>query len=227
MSSVKCQVSSVWNPCRGFTAFSSLPCSYHARSSHERGFTFIELLIVISLMAIVAAGVSAAFLNFEKRQRVKEAALMVKNEIRAFQNNATSGKDINCTTGKLAGWFFGANVGSSTFFYGVHCDPFTIASYNASRKSINLPQGVTFRDMKYGPIGGSTVSVNPLYVFYRTLNAGFSFHQGAPFFDSDTGDLINLVGTVPQDPATIILSGSGVTYGVIVMPSGEVYETPM
>jgi prepilin-type N-terminal cleavage/methylation domain-containing protein len=199
----------------------------------KNGFTFIELLIVISLMAIVAASVSAAFLNFEKRQRVKEAALMVKNGIRTMQNNATSGKDVNCTgTLTLAGWTFSANVGSSVFFYAVYCgNPPDFASYGSSLKSLKLPQGVTFMDIKYGPIGGSTVSVNSLRIFTRTLKMGFSFHQSGmgvtSFFNSDTGDLVNLVGTMPQDPVTIILSGSGVTYGVVVMPSGEVYETPM
>ncbi len=190
---------------------------------YSYGFTFIELLVVISLMAIVGASVSAAYLKFEGNQRVKGAALMVKNEIRASQNNASSGKDINCTSGKLAGWFFVADVSPNALVYGVYCDPFWIPSYNASRKILKLPQGVTVTGVKYGGTPNA-----PVFIFYRTLNIGFSFHSSTPFFDPVTGDLQNFLGSgLPQDPVTIILTGSGVTYEVVVMPSGEVYEKQM
>ncbi len=194
----------------------------------KNGFTFIELLVVISLMAIVAASVSAAYLNFEKNQRVKEAALMVKNEIRAFQNNASSGKNIDCfATDKLAGWLLGANVGLNSLIYGVDCEPFNGTAFSSSQKTLKLPQGVILADIKYGPVGAGT-SITPVYIFYRTLNIGFSFHESVPPLDADTGDLVNLIGgALPQDPVTIILTGSGVTYGVVVMPSGEVYEKQM
>ena len=199
----------------------------------KNGFTFIELLVVISLMAIIGASVTAAYLGFEKRQRVKEAALIVKNEIRAMQNNATSGKDVNCVSGsKLLGWVFDADLGSGSLNYGIFCYDaasyaFVQSYYDASKKGIKLPQGVGLIDVKYGPLGGSSTSIGHLYIFHKALGLGYSFHSSLSLADANTGDLLNTIGIMPQDPVTIILGASGTTYGVVVKPSGEVYEVEM
>ncbi len=188
----------------------------------KNGFTFIELLIVISLMAIVAASVSAAYLSFENRQRVKEAALIVKNQIRAVQNNATSGVT-TCSSGSFTGWEIWFDLSNpNQVFYSVICKPLNLLDILNSIKVIKLPASVTIQDIKYG---GTQQS--PLIVYFRTLNQGATFHNNLRSFSNSTGELINLIGTIPQSDVTIVLFGSGVTYNVVIRSSGEVYETPM
>lgn len=196
------------------------------------GFTFIELLIVISLMAIVGASVSAAYLSFENRQRVKEAALIVKNQIRAVQNNALSGvttcsqipDPLNGNRPKtFTGWevWFDLNT-SNQFYYSVICKSFSAFDVVNSAKVVTLPASVTIQDVKYG---GTQQS--PLIVYFRALNEGATFHNNARTFSNTTGELINILGTIPQNDVTIVLSGSGILYNVVIRPSGEVYEVAM
>src|SRR3989344_5284442 len=84
-----------------------------------KGFTIIELLIVMSLLGIATTLVSAAYLSFEKRERVKSAALDLKSNLRLAQNKALSGdkgisgtSEICGTSSTLVGWFVRIDTGS-------------------------------------------------------------------------------------------------------------------
>lgn len=64
----------------------------------NKGFTFIEVLITITLMMIIMGLGIAAFDRFNERQRVVEAALSVQNLMRSAQIKARSGdKPTGCT----------------------------------------------------------------------------------------------------------------------------------
>jgi len=184
---------------------------------HKAGFTFVELLVVISLMAIVGASVSAAFLSFEKRQRLTEATGVLKNTLRQVQNNALSGNKTQCVdTDRLAGWSLLVAIGSGTLTLGGQC---LSSGAVFTTSSVLLPAGVTVGGINYGSV---SISGTNAYVVFRPLSQGASFHTQAQFADSATGDLINLFGTLPQDPLTITLFSSNGSANVVIYPTGEV-----
>src|SRR3989338_10011742 len=81
--------------------------------SIKKGFTFIELLVVITIFGLTASLVTASYLTFERNQRLKNAALTLKNELRLIQNRALSGDKAppsdpeSCYSkeGILVGWY--------------------------------------------------------------------------------------------------------------------------
>ncbi len=181
----------------------------------KRGFTFVELLVVISLMAILGASVSAAFLSFERRQRLTEASGVVKNTLRQVQNNALSGKTQCTSPDKFAGWYLLATIGSSTLTLGGECLSGTVFTTS----NVTLPTGVTVSGIAYGSV---SISQTTAYIAFRPLAQGASFHTAVQFADSTTGDLVNLFGTIPQDPLTLTLTSTNGSANVTVFSSGEV-----
>src|SRR3989344_5335694 len=78
----------------------------------RKGFGLIEFMIVITVFGIATAVITASFLTFERNQRLKSAASMLKNDIRLVQNKALAGDKglvgdpSSCTSDKvLVGWY--------------------------------------------------------------------------------------------------------------------------
>src|SRR4030043_2323054 len=87
-------------------------------------FTIIELLIVISILAFSVTLVSTSYLGFERRERIKSAALEMKNKIRAAQNKALSGDkgmidegDYCEDSSELVGWYVNIDPSESQSGY--------------------------------------------------------------------------------------------------------------
>ncbi len=187
------------------------------------GFTFVELLIVISLMAILGASVSAAFLSFEKRQRLTEAASVLKNTVRQAQNNALSGKSqCAATNGGLVGWYVTLTIASNQITMTGLCETLPIASggplFTFGTSTVTLPAGVTVAGMAYG----STSISGPAYELFRHLKDGVTFHSATPFINTSDDSLLNLYGTTPQNNFTVTLSSSEGTSNVVMTSAGEV-----
>lgn len=66
------------------------------------GFTLVELLVVITIMAIVGAYSLANFSNFGEDQKLKSATQDVQSLIRQAQSNAST--NAQCNTGYSATW---------------------------------------------------------------------------------------------------------------------------
>lgn len=82
------------------------------------GFTLIEMLVVVAIIAfLVSLGISA-YNQFNRRQIVTQAALDLKNNLRMAQNKAFSGEK-TCTPGALDGYevYFSA----SSYYYRAKC----------------------------------------------------------------------------------------------------------
>src|SRR3990167_10534720 len=92
----------------------------------RKGFGLIEFMIVITVFGIATAVITASFLTFERNQRLKSAASMLKNDIRLVQNKALSGdKGVDdgdpthfCqqdATHILGGWYVNAAKAASSY----------------------------------------------------------------------------------------------------------------
>ncbi len=97
-----------------------------------RGYTLVELLVVISIMAIMTLSAMPIFRNYQNDQKVKAAALQLQEALREAQNNALSG--VVCAPNNPAdnwGIIFGDDQTTSTNNYQV-----APVSYSASGNSL-------------------------------------------------------------------------------------------
>lgn len=193
------------------------------------GFSLIELIIVISLFAITTILVTISYISFEGNQRLKNAALQIKSDLRQAQINAQSGDKGagDCSAeNSLAGWYMKASVSDSYYTIALDClsgvsdeNPFSLTTYN-------LPEGVTISNINNG------ADVPYASIFYKPLDYGASFHDSSATtnppvgsnidFFSETGSLQYLLGGTEL---VITLSSTDGTYKVKINSSGQVSES--
>lgn len=75
-----------------------------------RGFTFVELLVVVALISMTTAYLVPKFANFGSKQRLNEIAEKLQSDLRSAQNNAVSG--VQCRDGN--GTIISTNSGGWT-----------------------------------------------------------------------------------------------------------------
>lgn len=197
----------------------------------KKGFTLIELMIVIALFGLSTSLITASYLTFEKNQRVKTAALNLKNDMRLAQNYALSGYkgvgDSLCTdTQQLIGWYVWLTINSSTYQIGGVCIPGP-GQITLTGKDVTLPRGVTIDSYYVGGVNGSSAN---FFVLFQPLRNAPSFHSSPsatlPIFTDLNYVLTNLIGTQPQREMVITLLGNGGRYQVNVNgDSGEIGAT--
>ncbi len=201
------------------------------------GFTMIELLIVLTILGVATTLISASYLGFEKRERVKSAALEVKNQIRFAQNRALSGdKGIPndpagfCDTSAgqtLVGWYVNVDTASQTSYF-IAGDCLTSSTESTfAQKSTRLPDGVTITSLTYD---NQNPPANKANILFRPLENGAYFFKlagSAQFLKSGSADTLDtgkLLGSIPQETVTIRIQGFNTTYDIEVKPTGEVNE---
>ncbi len=106
--------------------------------SLPKGFTIIELLMMMGIILLLGGGVVAAFNNFNENQRVKQAALSLKSNLRLAQNKAISGEKpaVGCTT--LVG--YSVSFTATSYTTQAQCNSGPAGSSSVT----NLPSGVSF-----------------------------------------------------------------------------------
>jgi prepilin-type N-terminal cleavage/methylation domain-containing protein len=129
----------------------------HLRNlSSRRGYTFIELLVAISIMGIISTVGIASFVNYNDKQVMEGTASDVANfYILARQRAISQVKPDQCsTTDSLSGYRVVLNTSTSTYQLSVVCGA---SSYIVEQKK--LPSNVTF------------VTTSPTTVFFNVPNA--------------------------------------------------------
>lgn len=126
--------------------------TYTASENHS-GFTLIELLISVSIIAIIIGIGLSSYSNYDKRQRVRQAALTVKNNLRFIQTKALSAKrPAGCD--QLNG--FDVTFAAGTYTANPNC-----ATAFSSPEVYTLPSPITFTGLP---------TPNP--ILFKVVNAG-------------------------------------------------------
>lgn len=102
------------------------------------GFTFIELMVVMSIMAIFFAVAQANYRDFQRRRDLDGVVSEFTSQLVVAQQKALAGDRTGCGTGfDLAGYAV-ARLSSTTYSIGVSCGLASIPT------SISLPAGYVF-----------------------------------------------------------------------------------
>lgn len=71
----------------------------HKACPVRRGFTFIELIVVIAILMVLSLGVIVNYNSYTDRERVRQSGLTIKSDLRFASSKVNSGlKPPNCTT---------------------------------------------------------------------------------------------------------------------------------
>lgn len=198
--------------------------------SRKRGFSLIEVIVVIALFAITSIVVTTSYIGFEGRERLKNAALQLKGDIRFVQSKAQSGdKGLGqcATTSSLVGWYVTLSLSGTTYTYAGDClDMNGTLDAAFSSSSPKLPNDVTIYSLTYN--GTNAVPGGILTILFKPLDYSVVFYDSsvsAPNFIDDTTKLLRtgLTGA-STDEVTITLHNTDGDYQVKVNRSGEVHE---
>jgi type IV fimbrial biogenesis protein FimT len=128
----------------------SVRSPFHGGTRRDNGFTLIELMVVLSILAIFATLAAPSMVSLIATQRVRSAAgdlqlTLMKARSEAIKRN-TSVSVVRTGANWNSGWTIADPAGSSTALY-----------------TVNLPSGVSVSDspansqVVYGPNGRASV----------------------------------------------------------------------
>lgn len=118
----------------------------NAIPNSSSGFTLLELMIASTIIIAVTGGILVNYNSFTDRQRLKQSALNLKNNLRLAQSKAIAGQKppgVACTT--LVG--FRLTFQASRYTTQASCQPQGLVG---NIDTVDLPSGVTF-----SPVPGS------------------------------------------------------------------------
>lgn len=119
----------------------------------HKGFTLIEILVVISIASfLVTLGISS-YMDFNRRQVLDQVAKNIVNDLRDLQSKASSGDKgpANTCSNALKGWYFKIIDSAHYSLYGNCGSDFSL-------KTVNLPANINI----VSPVAGTTVLFKPL-----------------------------------------------------------------
>ncbi len=103
-----------------------------------KGFTLIELIVTVGVVLLIAGGVVANYNNYTDNQRLKQAALTLKSDLRFVQTKAFSAEKPGLGCSELVGYVI--SFTSTTYSIQSQCTEGLVGSIS----TINLPTGISF-----------------------------------------------------------------------------------
>lgn len=184
----------------------------------KSAFTLIELMVVMSIAAIIATLTIPSYIRFNRSQEVKQGAVFLKSNLRDAQNRSFSGeKDlVLCqTSDTLAGFFGELSVGGTSFnikgLCGLNTFPTSATLYSKSLSN-NLKINRLLNGSNCSSIGSS---VN---ILFKPIGKGASFYSlSLPAGLSSPLSLTKL--------SVELSHTAGDVYYVIITSGGEIYES--
>lgn len=122
----------------------------------NRGYTLIELLIVLFIMAVLLGTAVMSYRDFNRRQVVTSAVRQIRADLRLAQSEALAGrKPAGCDTSTrtLNSYSF-RRVSASSYAIEATCGN---PDQNYSVRSTSLPSGVTMDNFNPNPISFKTI----------------------------------------------------------------------
>ncbi len=155
----------------------------------ERAYTLIEILVGITVIALLFLFGYASFRDFSRRQAMNSAARTIRGDLRLAQEQALSGnKPANPTDPKceapnvLNGYYFRA--ASTSYAIEVACSGGTVTA-----KNVNLPSDISL----------TAPSPNP--ILFKVLG------QGTNLTASDATIILTQAGTLNTQTITVTSGG--------------------
>lgn len=163
--------------------------TFPRKISLSSGFTIIEVLIVMFIIALVAGATLPSFGTHSRRQTLKLQTKRLKTDIRTAQSRAVGGyKNPRGGPTDAAAW--GIHIRNDSNSYSI----FSCKSDAASSTYTYSPQCVNFYEETKtfpSPIKVTALTFVPLPSADR-VNIIFDVITGKVFFNEDDGDRINL-----------------------------------
>lgn len=144
--------------------------------SNWRGYTLIEVLIVVSILTIIFTVGFARYRDYERRQKVVTITRQVKGDLRLAQEEALSGRKPSGCTGVLNGYFF-RRLNSSTYVIQANC---TNATIEVKRVELILGTTINFSSgdsILFKPIGSGTDIPSGVDTLITVSFAPYSYTQ--------------------------------------------------
>ncbi|OGD83214.1 hypothetical protein A2165_04260 [Candidatus Curtissbacteria bacterium RBG_13_40_7] len=206
----------------------------------KRSFTLIELLVVIAIFGLTASLITASYLTFERNQRLKNAALMIKSDVRLVADKAFSGDKIINDAGtdtlclkqdKLIGWYLSFSTrtiddSNTKYRMSGRCRDSAVSEVDFGDKIINLPSDVIISDLVYTG-GGPDVETYDILFSPLLHNVYVNDGDFTPDFveNEDSEGNLNLVDTFYTNGDLVIeLTLQSSKYKVTINSLGEVRE---
>ena len=167
----------------------------NVRRPVRQGFTLIELIIVVTVILVISVVTLLNYNSYTDRQRVKQAGITLRSDLRLAQTKATSGQkpfmcDATTTLESYTVTFSDCGgIGACYEIQPICMQSGVAVDTDDDSTRIFLPSGVNFQ-MSYAPIS----------------------------FFSVTG-----VTDLTED-RLLVLTGAGVTYTVMISPSGSISD---
>ncbi|OGC47613.1 hypothetical protein A2886_02390 [candidate division WWE3 bacterium RIFCSPHIGHO2_01_FULL_42_13] len=114
---------------------------------NNRGFTLVELLLVVSLIAVLSSFLIPGFSNYIDNQNIRQAQEIVKSDLRTVQNNALSG--VGSSSSSVLYWglkISSQNASNYGFFKAAAANSSACSSATIEQTSVDLPGAVVIRD---------------------------------------------------------------------------------
>jgi prepilin-type N-terminal cleavage/methylation domain-containing protein len=102
------------------------------------GFTLIEMVIVVVILMILTGGIFVSFNTYNEQQKVKQAVLTLKSDLRLAQTKAVGGLKPSACSGEFGG--YGINFTESSYLIAPYCSDIIIAE----QQTYTFPTGVVF-----------------------------------------------------------------------------------
>lgn len=151
----------------------------------KRGFTIIELLVVVTIMLVMLGGGIAAFIKFNEKQKAISGGKLILEQLRSAQTLARIGeKPTGCT--KLEGYRVSSYVEAGTTK--IKVSPVCLPAISSADKITPLPDGVTlessFNISFRGLHGGTNDPETKIVVKNNTIIYELTVTKGGEIIDT-------------------------------------------
>jgi prepilin-type N-terminal cleavage/methylation domain-containing protein len=168
---------------------------------HRRGFTLIEIMVVMAIIGVITAVTIVSFGSGKERKAVEGQARKVAAAIREMQNYALTGKQV------------GSNV------------PCKFGPGSAMSGDIIVPLRYSYRTGTSCSAGMSASTDIPGMTMSLENGVTFASDSNEFFFTVPRGELVDFMGVPISTTVNIQLSkGSTTYYSVCVYPGGQVKD---